>query len=165
MRACRPTSVRHYFVRSPRGRPRPPAARISFLLPRTRGPRRARLRVGVALRGKARPPHCLLRPALGPATQRGSHATGALYPFACHASPRSRRTRRARQADAGVRRRSASASGLEAAWKPFPVSCQIGPRRRLPGEEARRQARCGARRRTAQPESAPSDSSRRLPTV
>jgi hypothetical protein len=47
---------------------------------------------------KPRPSHWLLRPALGPATQRGSHAAGALHSFASHASPRSRRTRRARQA-------------------------------------------------------------------
>jgi len=33
------------------------------------------------------------------------------------------------------------------------------------GEESRRPARCGARRRSAQPESAPSDSARRLPAV
>jgi len=94
------------------GWPRPPAARISFLLPRTS-------------RGKARPPHCLLRPALGPATQRGSHATGALYSFVCHASPRSRRTRRARQAAAasvGARRRR---QGPVAGSKPSPY--QIGP--------------------------------------
>jgi len=60
----------------------PPAPRVSFLLPRTS-------------RGKAAPSALSSATRAGSPSQRGSHAAGALYSFACHASPRSLRTRHA----------------------------------------------------------------------
>ena len=95
------------------GWPRPPAARISFLLPRTS-------------RGKAAPFASRVATRVGSPTQRGSHAAGALYSFACHASPRSLRTRRARQVAACVRGAPASAAGVAADCKTSPPRCQLG---------------------------------------
>ena len=77
-----------------------PAPRISFLLPRTS-------------RGKAAPCASYSATRAWSPTQRGSHAAGALYRCANHASPRSRRTRRTSPVSCCQRRFGPSGVQLE----------------------------------------------------